>query len=31
MDSEGRTDWDNELNEKRYMPKMITRKDQQME
>ena len=31
MDSEGRTDWDNELNKKRYMPKMITRKAQQME
>ena len=31
MDSEGRNDWDNELNEKWYTPKMITHKDQQME
>ena len=30
MDSEGSNDWDNELNEKGYTPKMITRKDQKM-
>ena len=31
MDLEERNDQDNALNEKGYLPKMITRKDQQME